>query len=204
MKKYAGALIAGLFLIGAGCSGEKPNPGEGSGFRGIVTRPAKQVSAVSLREAGSGKKVSLKASPGKFRLAYFGYLSCPDVCPTSMADLKQAMEKQPKADQGKLTPSFITVDAGRDTEQKLQEYMKLFFPASQNFRPQRQELKQAEREFGADSRIGKKNRQGEYEVSHSAYIYLVDDQGRVVVEWPFGTSSEDISQDISKALKGVQ
>lgn len=201
MRKYAWLPIVAIGLILTGCSGDKQNPSQTSGFRGIVIKPAKQVGELRLRQAGTSNKVSLKARPKSFRLLYFGYLSCPDVCPTSMADLKQAIEKQPQAERGRLMPGFITVDPKRDTDKKLQEYMKLFFPQSENFRPEGRELKKAEQTFGADSRIGKKGRRGEYEVSHSAYIYLVDDKGRVVVEWPFGTSPGDISQDLGKALK---
>lgn len=138
---------------------------------------------------------STKADPGGLLVVYFGYTSCPDVCPTSMSDLKSA-----KRDLGalgdKVAIAMVTVDPARDTPEVLNSYLAHFFNSYHALRTEDMAtLKSAETAFGASSAITAKP-DGTYDVSHSAAAYGVDSRGNLIIEWPFGTKGEQMATDI--------
>ena len=193
--KLLGVTLAIACLAATGCSEDKNR----SGIRGIAQNPAKQVGEIKIQQRNGMTPAPLTGKAGEYKLVYFGYTSCPDVCPTSIADLRKAVAQTPPLQRKSLTPVFISVDPDRDTTTKMKDYMKLFFKKFQVVRPEQQSLEAAERAFGADSKIEKQGKK--YTVSHSAYIYLVDPKGRIVVEWPFQTPPQDIAHDLKQVVK---
>lgn len=200
-------------ITAAGCAkGEKSPQATGTApeqkaprLSGITRTPQPSVAGVVLPDVSptiSGKPAvpfETRAAPGSLLIVYFGYTSCPDVCPTSMSDLKSA-----KRDLGELgervSVAMVTVDPIRDTPEILNSYLSHFFS---NYHALRSEdmaaLKRAETAFGASSEITAKP-DGTYEVSHSAAAYGIDSNGKLVIEWPFGTRSDQIATDIRMLL----
>ena len=128
-----GLVVVALVLAGCGASGSDDDA-NASDLRGIVRTTPLEVGQVSLPEVGSGSgdrrrradgRFAVKAAPGELLVVYFGFTSCPDVCPTTLADLRTAREEV-GADAAELPLAMITVDPARDTPEKLSSYLSTF------------------------------------------------------------------------------
>ena len=178
--------------------------GGGDGARalaGIVREPLPDVSTVTLPEASAGEApMTFRAAPGGLLVVYFGYLSCPDVCPTTMADLRTAAAKLTAAERAKVQVVMITVDPGRDTADSLTAYVRGFVPGGRAARTtDPTQLRAVADAFGADYAV-KTAADGTIEVSHTAYVYVVDDQGRLRITWPFGLEAPEMRSDLHQLL----
>jgi protein SCO1/2 len=125
-----------------------------------------------------GRRVTDATFRGKWLLVYFGYTSCPDVCPTTLSAMALALEKLgPLAD--KVQPLFITVDPERDTAKIVGEYVKDFDPRLVGLVGSPQEIGAAAQEFHVYYRVRQLGN-NEYVVDHSSFIYLIDPHGTFV------------------------
>lgn len=170
---------------------------------GVVREPPLDVAAVQLPAADDGRTVTMQAPPGELLVVYFGYTSCPDICPTTMSDLSIAVHDLPDALADRVTTAFVTVDPDRDTADVLGEYLGHFFADGIPLRTEAaDELAAAASAFGvqyevADHRPGDRS----YEVAHTAVTYVVDDTGAVAVEWPFGFETSRMTADLRALLE---
>lgn len=171
-------------------------------IEGLQRSPASDVSAVTLPEVQPGapdRPFTMKAQPGHLLFVYFGYTHCPDLCPTTMSDLRKAL-KILGPDASRIDTAFVTVDPQRDTADVLPAYLNSFVPGAHALRTEDlAALKAAEDPFLASSSLTP-NAEGGYDVSHTASSSIVDQNGKVVVEWPFGTSPETMANDLRLLL----
>ena len=193
MRKYA-ALLA-LALSVAACSSE---PAQLSGF---VRDPLPDVSAASLPDVSSGEgNLTMRAPQDEILLLYFGYTSCPDVCPTTLADLRSALRDLGET-ATKVNVAMATIDPERDTDEVITGYVQSFIPEAHALRTtDPDELRAAADVFGADYGVSVDD-EGKYEVFHTANLYAIDDEGLLQVTWPFGTEPESIAADIELLLE---
>lgn len=197
------ALLSVSMALLAACGSEQPKAADsGKGLLGVVRKPALQVSDVVLPNvAESGEPMAMKAPAGQLLLVYFGYTSCPDVCPTTLSDLSVALGDLPSALADRVTVAMATVDPERDTAEKLQGYLGSFFKRSIALRTDDPaQLKLATDAFGVNFQVEKHEPGTPYGVAHSAMTYVVDDSGVVLVEWPFGLESADMTHDLKFLL----
>jgi protein SCO1/2 len=177
-------------------------------LRGVTRTPAPNVAKVTLPNVTTGargKSFAMRASEGGLLLVYFGYTSCPDVCPTTLADIKGAIGKLPAKQRKLVMPVMATDDPSRDTPAVLNGYLSHFFDSWRALRStDRRVFAKAEKAFHAAHKKGPVNEYGAYEISHTAYTYAVDDEGVIRVEWPFGSPSADIAADLTKLLAAPQ
>ena len=104
------------------------DPDTNGGLSGIIRDPAPMVDGNSIPSlTDPGTDITFQAPPGQFQLVFFGYTHCPDVCPTTLADLTVAMRKLPEADAAKVDTVMVTVDPDRDLD-VLAEYVQSFIP----------------------------------------------------------------------------
>lgn len=172
---------------------------------GVVRTPVLSVADVALADVSGPEPtpVPMQAPPGELYLLYFGYTSCPDICPTTMSDLSVAVNDLPPDLAERVTVGMVTVDPERDTPEVLTAYLGHFFDTSLPLQAEDPTaLAGATDAFGvrfevADHQPG----ETDYEVSHSAVTYVVDDTGSVVVEWPFGFDSEQMTEDLNTLLE---
>ncbi len=145
----------------------------------------------------------MRPAEGELLLVYFGYTSCPDICPTTMSDITVALADLPDDQADRVSVMMVTVDPERDTETVLVDYLGHFFDdavAARTTDPA--ELDAAGEAFGAQWEIAAHEPGDEYyDVAHSAITYVVDDTGTVVVEWPFGFAIESMTSDLKTLLK---
>ncbi|WP_456446385.1 SCO family protein [Thiolapillus sp.] len=145
--------------------------------------------------------VALKDFRGKLVLIYFGYTSCPDVCPTSLGALSSALRKLSNQEMARVQPIFISVDPERDDTAKLKEYTRYFHPKMIGATADLPYLRDLAKRYGAffrkapieDSSIG-------YAMDHSSTIYVVNEEGKLVDMIQHGGSPKLILQHIRTAL----
>lgn len=149
--------------------------------------------------------MAMRAPEGEFLLVYFGYTSCPDVCPTTMADISAALVDLPPDRADRVRVAMVTVDPERDTDEVLAGYLDHFFSRGVALRTEEAaELETAAAAFGVQWQIEEHEPGEAYDVAHTAVTYVVDDRGQVVVEWPFGFESEAMTSDLNMLLERNQ
>lgn len=169
---------------------------------GVVRAPSLEVADVSLPEASRGSPMAMRAGDGELLVVYFGYTSCPDVCPMTMSDLRVAIEDLPDGLADQVTVAMATVDPERDQPETLSRYLGHFFDRTAALRTDDpDELAAAAKAFGVQYEV-EAHEPGDatYDVGHSAITYVVDDSGTVRVEWPFGFESKHMTADLTALL----
>lgn len=171
-------------------------------LQGLVREPPSQVDAVELPDvARSAAPTSLVPEPGALSLVYFGYTSCPDVCPTTLSDIRVALDDLPDGLAERVTVAMATVDPERDTDEVLTGYLAHFFEHGMALRTTDEgALAAAAGAFGAQYQVAPHVAGEYYEVAHTGVTYVVDDAGTVVVEWPFGFDSDAMAADLTALL----
>ena len=173
----------------------------GAGLMGVVRTPALEVGGVELPSADGGP-MEMVAPDGELLLVYFGYTSCPDVCPTTMADVSAALVDLPPDKADRVRVAMVTVDPERDTDEILAGYLAHFFSRGIALRSDDPTaLEAAATAFGVQWQIEEHEPGDPYDVAHTAVTYVVDDHGRVVVEWPFGFETEAMTSDLNLLLE---
>jgi protein SCO1/2 len=146
----------------------------------VRAAPAVTVGGAFALTASDGAGVTDQTFLGKWLLVYFGYISCPDTCPTTLVEIGRAMAAL-GADAAKLQPLFITVDPLRDTREAMQQYIQSFDPRIVGLTGSSQQVAAVAREYGAYASPHKTGPgPDDYVVDHSSYLYLIDPKGRFV------------------------
>jgi protein SCO1/2 len=135
---------------------------------------------------------------GRFLLVYFGYSFCPDVCPTTLQEMSDALGKLgPKRD--RVVPVFITVDPARDTPRALKEYLKSFGPDFVGLTGGMKQVEQAARAYHVYIRKHPLPG-GNYAMDHSGVIYLMGPDGRFVTYYEDEIGPDKMAEDMKKRL----
>ena len=156
--------------------------------------------AINLTRS-DGVPFKLNDLRGKIVLLFFGYTSCPDVCPTTMAELKTALDQTgpEKADQVQVV--FVTVDPQRDTPQRVQEYANHFNSEFIGLSGSETELARVWNDYGVFRKVAEGSPATGYLVDHTARITLIDQEGNLRSSYGFETPVEDIVHDLKLLLK---
>jgi protein SCO1/2 len=162
-----------------------------------------RVDTVSLPDASAGDQpFAFRADDGGLLISYFGYTSCPDVCPTTLAAVRSALRDIGDEAQ-RVDLAMTTIDPARDTGELLTGYVQSFVDGAHALRTDdAAELRTASDAFGVSFGV-ETNEAGEVEVSHSGSVYVVDDNGLVVLTWPFGVTSSDMAADLETLFERV-
>jgi protein SCO1 len=149
----------------------------------------------------NGQARSVKDFAGKVVVVFFGFVQCPDVCPTSMAELA-SIKKSLGSDANKLQAVFITVDPERDTPEVLKAYMTNFDPTFLALRPTLEQLPVIAKDFKIYYKKVEGRTAGSYSMDHSAGSYVYDTQGRLRLYNRYGSGAEGLTSDIRLLLQG--
>ncbi|HSI44129.1 MAG TPA: SCO family protein [Methylotenera sp.] len=147
----------------------------------------------------NGKRRTLDEFKGKVVALFFGYTHCPDVCPTTMADLKQTMKLLgPKADEVQVL--FVTLDPERDTQEVLAKFVPSFDKRFIGLRGTNEEIEATAKNFKIFmSKVASEGR-GDYTIDHSAGMYIYDKTGKIRLYVDYGEKPADIANDIKTIL----
>jgi protein SCO1 len=186
MRRLAALLATGTMLFsyeGAAAATGAPlqtalpaSPAQSGAVPVSAAAPLPSISGHFSLQTLDGREVTDATYRGKWLLVYFGYTSCPDICPTVLLRIGQALDSLGSlAD--RVQPIFITVDPSRDSASRLKQYMAAFNPHIVGLRGNPQQIGEAAREF----HVYYRNRDlgnGEYTVDHSSFLYVVTPEGR--------------------------
>ena len=187
------ALCAAL----AGCDKLGLAPKAEASFRGADITGADYAKTLSLPDA-SGQPRTLGDFKGKVTVVFFGYTQCPDVCPTTMAELAQ-VKKSLGTDGEKLQAVFVTIDPERDTPEILKSYMASFDPDFVALRGTLEQTQATAKEFKVYFAKVPGKTEGNYTMDHSAGAFIFDAKGNVRLFERYGAGAEGLTADV-KAL----
>jgi protein SCO1/2 len=200
MRKLLLALV-GLFVI-VGCADDGTAPNTIIGLVRDEPLVVADQTITRVDETGGESPFVFKAGEEKLLVVYFGFTNCPDLCPTTLADLRSAFRRIPGSAE-KVDVAMVTVDPERDTADRLVPYLSSFVDDPVALRTEDTDLlERVEAAFLASSSI-KKEATGKVDVSHTAATYVVDANGVVIVEWPFGIGADGMENDLRILLEDL-
>ena len=151
---------------------------------------------------GINGDVSLHDFKGKVVMIYIGYTQCPDVCPTSLAVMSQAMKNMDAEQLKNIQPLFISVDPERDTPERLAEYSGFFHPLILGITGSRENIDSVVRQYGAFYRmVDMEGSAMSYAVDHSSRTYLINKQGELSKTMAHGTMPDQLIAELENLLK---
>ncbi|MGD8586065.1 MAG: SCO family protein [Chloroflexota bacterium] len=169
-------------------------------YRGVVLPAPESVSDFSLT-AHDGETARLSDFRGQIAVLYFGYTYCPDVCPTTLATLANALDDLKAADRDQVQVLMVTVDPDRDSPGVLADYLAHFDPTFIGLTGTAGELAQAAEALGIYYEKGEGSVASGYLVDHTATVSVLDKEGRLRLLFPFGTPAEDIAADLQHLIR---
>lgn len=183
MNKAFLAIAILSFLPLSACGGGADNGGEGG-------RPPLEGASIggpfTLTDQ-DGKKVSYADFDGRYRLIYFGFTYCPDVCPMDLQKLMQGyrlFEKQDPARAAKVQPIFVSIDPERDTPPVVKNYVTAFHPELVGLTGSPDEIREVAKQFAVYYAKEEPRGSAGYLVNHSRTPYLMDPEGKPLAMLP--------------------
>lgn len=204
MWKWLGVLVT-LLLITTGCQTANETdaqakidlPEYAEQLRGAVVNPPRPLA--NFIAPSTAGEFQLSDYEGQVILLYFGYMTCPDVCPATSAELKWVYEDLGEPDNVQIV--FVTVDPERDELARIDAYVHLFHKDFVGIRAEGETLARIMEQFGAraekqeisESALG-------YLMDHTAAVYLISPNGSLIEQFLFGTPYADIAHDVQVVL----
>jgi protein SCO1/2 len=189
--KYLAALAAALVFL-AGCGPSGPS------FRNVDITGADFGKDFALTDH-TGKPRTLADFRGKVVVMFFGYTRCPDVCPSTLAELKQVLGKLGD-NASRVQVLFITVDPERDTQALLAQYVPAFDPGFLGLHGDLGATAKVAREFKVFYQKVPGSKPDNYTMDHTAASYVFDAQGRLRLLVKHGSGGEALVQDLKTLL----
>jgi len=195
MMQRRSVLLITLAL--AACSAEKPKPA----FKNIDITGAAYAKSLSLPDV-DGKTRTLADFNGKVIVVFFGFTQCPDVCPSTLAELAEVRGKLGAAG-AKVQPVFITVDPERDSAAVLKDYVRPFGNDVVALRGTLEQTQAAAREFKVYFGKVPGKTEGSYTVDHTAGSYVFDPKGNVRLFVRYGGGADALASDLKLLIEGA-
>lgn len=184
------ALILGLLLLLTSCnsgeseSSQKNTPSLGGAF--------------TLQSVDGD--VSLSDFKGKVVMLYFGYTSCPDICPSSLAVMSVALKALSKEESQQVQPILISLDPERDNAKKLKEYVTYFLPNMIGLTGTKDEIKKIAKDYNVNFRKTDVDSSLGYVVDHSSIYFIIGKDGKLFSHLLHNVTSEEITKKIRQAI----
>ena len=194
-------LAASLLTLMAACN--PASDGGGSAGAAPPLAGAKIGGSFTLTDQ-DGDRVSDDQFDGQYRIMYFGYTYCPDVCPIDLANimlgLKQAEKENPELAK-KIQPIFISVDPERDTPAVLKQYVSAFHPRLIGLTGSPEEIAAVAKKYLIIYDIRKDEGSTEYLVDHSRQAYLFGPKGEPLALLPFDGTPQQVADEINRWVR---
>jgi len=194
MRSFLRAALVVLFAVFVAACGR-----QGSQFQASDVTGAAFGRDFTLTDA-TGKTRTLAEFRGKAVVVFFGYTQCPDVCPTTLAALAEAMKKL-GPDAERVQVIFVTVDPERDTGELLAQYVPAFDPRFLGLRGDADATARTAKEFKIIYQKQPGTTPGSYTMDHSAGSFVYDPQGRLRLYVGNGQGAEVFAHDLHELLK---
>mgnify|MGYP001037856309 FL=1 len=149
---------------------------------------------------GPNGTVDSKNYRGRVMLVLFGYVYCPDVCPTSLAAMNEVLNGMTPEERANIQPILISVDPARDTPESLKNYAAYFHPSLVGVTGTPEQIATLAKAFGAGYIKQPDRSDGSYAVDHSASTYIVGKNGKLLATLPYGAPADELRAAIREAL----
>uniref|UniRef100_UPI0035CBC4BF SCO family protein n=1 Tax=uncultured Sphingomonas sp. TaxID=158754 RepID=UPI0035CBC4BF len=151
-----------------------------------------------------GKPRSDRDFAGRYRIMYFGYTFCPDVCPTDMQTIGAGLrlfEAQDAKRAAKVVPIFVTVDPKRDTPAVLKAFVAAFHPRMVGLTGSPAAIAALAKAYGVAVELDKPNAEGNYLVAHGRFAFLMDPAGKPVALLPEDKAPKDVAAELDRWVR---
>lgn len=215
-------LLAALASFGAGCGGDDAgdsgvarsnapvttNAQGVAGERPVNAGPVGDLTAIDFVADPAGAPFAFTASkPDALLVVYFGYLSCPDICPLTMSDTAVGVRALTAAERSRVEIAMVTLDPERDSGAQLKDYLQHFFPADTGVAALHglraiddPALRHLAYKFNVTYRIDPHQPGQPYGVAHTGDTYVVDGKGQLIWKWPYGTNGPQVASSLTALL----
>lgn len=190
----AAALVASPLLIACDKAGP---PVPKLSFNAVDITGAEYARKLSLKDV-DGRQRDLAEFKGKVVFVFFGFTQCPDVCPTTMAELAE-VRRRLGADGDRVQGVFISIDPARDTPQVLKAYLQAMDPSFVGLTGSNDQIEAAAREFKVFYQKVPTS-EGNYTMDHTAGAYVFDPEGHVRLFVRYGMGVDKVTADLRQLL----
>jgi len=174
-----------------------------------ASRPAQPAARPDLSHIGGGftlqgtdgAEVRLKDFRGQAVLLYFGYATCPDVCPTTLSLFKQTFARLGEAGD-EVQVLFVTVDPERDTPERMRSFVRYFHPDFRGLTGTPEQIRTVADRYKAAYMYSESESAAGYQVSHTDIVYLIDRQGRTARLFSSKTAPDELAAAVRDVLEG--
>jgi protein SCO1/2 len=167
-------------------------------FQGSLIDPPVEAPKFELIDV-NGQRFKLSELDGQVVIMFFGYTSCPDVCPVTLTDFLRIRSKLGNQAE-KVSFVFVTVDPERDTPERMNKYLTNFDPAIIGLTGERAELESVWSSYGVYEAKVDGGSEDNYLVDHSSRIYVIDADGNLRLTYLFGTENQVIIEDVRQLV----
>ena len=182
------ALLASLVMLG-GCFGDDEN-WNGKDISGLMPELAFELTGTS------GDTITAEQTDGQIRLLFFGFTSCPDICPATLQKLSRAVKDLPTELREDTQIVFVSVDPQRDTPERIDSYVSFFSDRAIGLTGGEPALRELSKRYRTTFGYDEPDAEGNYNVSHSGAVYVFDREGKARLLIRPELSVEDIRTDL--------
>jgi protein SCO1/2 len=202
MRRLALAALAALGLATAGCNRAPEAPATGGAPAGPARLAGAAIGGPFTLVDQDGRTVTQDSFAGQWRLMFFGFTHCPDICPTDLARNAQALRAFTARDPeraARVQPIFVSVDPERDTPAVLKAYVANFPPRLIGLTGSPAQVEAAVRAFRVYA--ARRGDGPDYLVDHSSMTYLFDPAGRPVTFWSSDEPAEAVAAGLAALVR---
>ncbi len=150
---------------------------------------------------GSGKQVQASDFRGRYMLVYFGFTHCPDICPTTLLVMKNAIDALGEKKKS-IAPIFISLDPERDTPEAVGKYVTNFGDTLVGLTGSAQQIKEAANAYRVYySRVEQQDSAADYLIDHSGFMYLMDTRGKYIAHFSHGISESELTNKLKQFMR---
>ena len=205
MNKFLSLFSAALLLsLLAACNPASSDHASGDNTNGETPLAGTKIGGGFTLTNQDGEKVSDTDFAGQYRIIYFGYSYCPDVCPVDLQRLMQGLALAEKNDPSlvnKIQPIFITIDPERDGPEQLKQYVSAFHPRLVGLTGSVDEIAEVAKKYLIIYNKREEAAASDYLVDHSRQGYLFGPQGEPVALLPYDGTPQEIADEIVRWMR---
>ncbi len=149
----------------------------------------------------TGGRVTDQTYLGRYTLVFFGFTYCPDICPTELQTIGDALDRLKPAKADKITPVFITIDPERDTPAVMAEYISHFHPRQVGLTGTPEEIAAAARAYRVYYQKAPGSGEDDYFMDHSAIVFLMGPKGQYISHFSPGTTADVMASRLDDLVK---
>jgi len=196
MRSFAAAVSLALALLLVGCGNDASVKFNATDITGAAFGKT-----LALNDAATQQPRTLESFKGKVTVLFFGYMFCPDYCPTTMSTLNTALGRMTPEDAARVQVVFVTVDPKRDQPKVLTDYVKAFNPTFAALYGTDEQTAAAAKEFKIIYQKAQIKDENTYLVDHSTQMYAFDRQGRIRLLIRHESGPDAIAADLTTLVR---